>query len=70
MIDQARSLFDNSDLYIAACLESIAGNVDKALDLLQQSIERGDGDPEWAKQDPDLEWIRDDPRFWEIVGKS
>ncbi|MEZ4708787.1 MAG: tetratricopeptide repeat protein [Caldilineaceae bacterium] len=69
-IERARPLVDYDDLYNAACFESVSGNIEKALELLQKAIEKIPTDATWARQDPDLEWIRHDERFWEIVGRE
>jgi AraC-like ligand binding domain len=59
-----------SVLYTLACLESLAGDADSALEHLRQAAH----DPQvagWAKDDSDLDPIRDDPRFESaIAGQS
>lgn len=67
---EARPLIPADDGYNLACLESICGNVDLALEQLRRAAQQPNFDREWARQDPDLEWIRNDPRFGEIVGKE
>ena len=62
-VEKARPLLDESDFYSAACFYSIAGEVERALELLAQAIAERPGRSAWAKEDPDLAWIRDDPRF-------
>lgn len=64
---EARTLLSPTDWYDLACLESICGNVDIALENLRRAAGKPDFDREWAKRDPDLKWIRNDPRFCEIV---
>ena len=64
---RARVLIDHDNLYNMACLESIAGNVDTALNLLESSRIRKPVSKEWVQKDPDLQWIRHSPRFKEIV---
>jgi mannose-6-phosphate isomerase-like protein (cupin superfamily) len=58
-----------SVLYTLACLESLSGDVDSAMEHLRRAAL----DPqvaEWAKDDSDLDPIRDDPRFESaIAGK-
>ena len=56
--------------YNLACIESIAGNNDLAIQYLAKSAEENKLDRNWAWEDPDLEWIRDDPRFIKIVGSK
>jgi tetratricopeptide (TPR) repeat protein len=69
-VEKARPVVDYDNTYNAACFESIAGNTEEALRLLQQSVAKTPGNRQWAKQDPDLEWIRGEARFWEIVGND
>jgi Flp pilus assembly protein TadD/CO dehydrogenase/acetyl-CoA synthase epsilon subunit len=66
---QARQLVKPDDWYTLACLESISGNVDAAIENLEHLSRSEAFNREWAKIDPDLEWIRDDPRFIAIVGE-
>jgi len=65
---QARALIPPDDWYNLACLESICGNVEAALEHLRRAAEQDKFNPAHARRDPDLGWIRDDPRFGEIVG--
>ena len=69
-IRRARELMANESDYNKACIESIAGNVDAALEHLAKALEQVPGDRAWARRDPDLAFIRDDPRFRELVGKD
>jgi tetratricopeptide (TPR) repeat protein len=58
-------------LYTLACLESLAGNRDSAIEHLRQAAAREPRIAEWSKDDPDLDPIRDDPRFESaIAGKA
>ena len=66
--EQARQYLSSDDYYNLACLESISGNVEAALEHLRLALEKEPGLREWAKRDPDLEWIKGDERFWEVVG--
>ena len=66
--EQARQYLSSDDYYDLACLESITGNVEAALEHLRLALEKEPGLREWAKRDPDLEWIKGDERFWEVVG--
>jgi tetratricopeptide (TPR) repeat protein len=66
---QARTLMKPEDWYNLACLESVCGNVDVAIEHLRRAAEDKEFDRAHAKRDPDLEWIRNDPRFKEIVGE-
>jgi hypothetical protein len=65
---EARRLLKPDDHYNLACIESIAGNVDAALDHLSKALEKAPRRREWARRDPDLAFIRDHPRFRELVG--
>lgn len=67
---QARELFKPDDWYNLACLESICGNTNVAIENLRRAAEQPQFNPDWARRDPDFEWIRDDPRFKEIVGEE
>lgn len=56
--------------YDRACLESISGNTDLALNLLQAALSKGLATPGWARRDADFDFIRDDPRFQAITSSS
>ena len=66
---RARELMADESDYNKACLESIAGNVDAALEHLARALERAPGMRAWAARDLDLASIRDDARFRELVGE-
>jgi tetratricopeptide (TPR) repeat protein len=55
-------------LYNLACVESLAGRTDDALDHLRRSIEQSDRFRSYAKDDSDFDPIRDEPAFKELVG--
>jgi hypothetical protein len=67
---QARALILSDDWYNLACLESVAGNVDMAIEHLRCAASNPKFNRARAAHDPDLEWIRNDPRFQDIVGSS
>lgn len=67
---QARALIKPDDWYSFACLESVSGNIDEAIENLKLAAQRDSFDRDWAKRDPDLERVRNDPRFKEIVGED
>jgi tetratricopeptide (TPR) repeat protein len=69
-LTEARRLIDSDDHGNLACLESIAGNVDTALEHLGKALEKTPGLRALARRDPDLASIRDDPRFRELVGST
>jgi quercetin dioxygenase-like cupin family protein len=50
-------------LYDLACVEAIAGESDKALELLSEAVATDDRFREYAQTDDDFASIRDDPRF-------
>jgi quercetin dioxygenase-like cupin family protein len=50
-------------LYDLACVEALAGESDKALELLNEAVAAQDRFREYAQTDEDLASIRDDPRF-------
>ena len=58
----------NETEYNQACLESIAGNIDRAIFLLSLAIDKHQVQLEWVRRDPDLDAIREDPRYIELVG--
>ncbi len=54
-------------LYGTACVYSMLGNADRALDLLERAVQAGFRKREWIEHDPDLHPIRTDPRYHAIV---
>jgi len=50
-------------LYDLACVEALAGESDKALELLNEAVAADDRFREYAQTDEDFASIRDDPRF-------
>ncbi|HJU36392.1 MAG TPA: tetratricopeptide repeat protein [Gaiellaceae bacterium] len=50
-------------LYDLACVEALAGENDKALELLNEAVAADERFREYAQTDDDLASIRDDPRF-------
>ena len=69
-IAQARPLFEPDDWYNLACVESVSGKTDAAIENLRRAAQLPEFNSDWARADPDFEWIRDDPRFKEIVGED
>ena len=53
--------------YNVACVESLAGRKDDAIEHLRQAAEKSERMREFAADDSDLDAIRDDPRFKELV---
>ena len=66
---QARTLIKPDNWYNLACLESVCGNTDAAIENLRRAAKSESFPREWAQRDPDFEWIRDDARFKEIVAR-
>jgi tetratricopeptide repeat protein/AraC-like protein len=50
-------------LYDLACVEALAGESDRALELLNESVTADERFREYAQTDADFDSIRDDPRF-------
>ena len=50
-------------LYNAACIYSLLGKVDKALDYFENAIIAGYASREWIENDSDFDPIRNHPRF-------
>jgi quercetin dioxygenase-like cupin family protein len=50
-------------LYDLACVEALAGETDKALELLDESIAGNENFRKYAQTDEDFASIRNDPRF-------
>jgi hypothetical protein len=60
-----------SVLYTLACLESLAGDTDSAIEHLRQAAAHEPKVADWSREDSDLDPIRDDPRFESaIAGKA
>lgn len=58
---------DGSVCYNVACLFSVTGQIDRALDCLARAARLGFGNREWLERDPDLDPLRADPRFERIL---
>jgi len=56
-------------LYNAACFYAMAGETDRALDLLDRAVTTGHGFRDWIEHDTDLEKLRALPRFHEIMSR-
>jgi adenylate cyclase len=54
---------DYSTLYNAACYYSLAGEAERAIDLLERACELGGGSRDWFEHDSDLNPLRSHPRF-------
>jgi len=65
----ARELQPNEPmaLYNLACVYSLAGETDDAIDCLAACIDNGFSYRDWAEHDSNLDAIRNDPRFAELM---
>jgi len=71
--DRGRELLkDNPEypalFYNVACVESLAGRKDDALEHLRTAVEKSDQLRKLAAGDSDLDAIREEPGFKELVG--
>jgi serine/threonine protein kinase/Flp pilus assembly protein TadD len=66
-----RALTINPDdpllLYNVACMYSLLGNSNEALDCLEKAVDKGYGQKDWVEHDSDLDAVRELPRFKMIV---
>jgi tetratricopeptide (TPR) repeat protein len=60
---------DASVCYNVACLFSLEGKPDRAIQCLEKALEKGFVNKEWFQKDPDLEPIREDPRFLALMAR-
>lgn len=60
---------DGPVLYNSACFYSLAGNKDKALDLLEKAMHQGAAGLTWIKHDSDFDPLRDEPRFKALLDR-
>lgn len=56
-------------LYNAACYFALAGEHERALDLLETAVDKGQGFLEWFEQDADFAQLRPLPRFQAIMAR-
>ena len=67
LAEGAKALEINPDdarmLYNGGCLYSRLGEVQRAVEMLQQAVARGFSDVGWMKHDADLTALRDNPEF-------
>jgi len=54
---------DALNLYNVACVYSIIGKIDEALDCLEKSVRKGMAEVDWMMNDSDLDNLREHPRF-------
>ena len=60
---------DFGTLYNAACFHALAGESERALELLDRAIATGQGFRDWIEHDHDLESLHEMPRFHEILSR-
>jgi adenylate cyclase len=60
---------DFSALYNGACFHSLAGEPERALDLLERALAKGNGFPDWLRHDTDLDPLRAHPRFQAVLAQ-
>jgi adenylate cyclase len=65
--ERAYSVGPNNCRYNVACAHKIAGNTERALDLLEEHARTGGVHADWLEQDVDWESVRDLPRFKAIL---
>ena len=66
----ARPCMDNENEYNQACFESISGDADRAIALLEIALAKQQIQPGMVRSDPDLDFIRKDPRFEALLYKN
>lgn len=60
---------DYGTLYNAACYYAVAGDAERALDLLERACEFGRGSRDWIEHDSDLKGLHDRPRFRALLAR-
>jgi tetratricopeptide (TPR) repeat protein len=66
----ARSSMEYENEYNQACFESICGDTDRAISLLEIALEKKQIQPGMVRSDPDLDFIRKDARFEALLSKN
>jgi Tfp pilus assembly protein PilF len=66
----ARPSMETEKEYNQACFESISGDSDRALELLELAFEKKQVQPGMIQNDPDLDFIRTDPRFATLLARN
>jgi tetratricopeptide (TPR) repeat protein len=62
------ALQDNE--YGQACFHAVSGNVEKALDLLEIGVAKGQVEPGWIRIDPEFAFIQAEPRFQALIARE
>jgi len=61
---------DSSVLHNAVCTYAHAGEIDKAIEMMERRMQAADTiHSDWVDHDPDFDSIRDDPRFKALIAK-
>ncbi len=69
-LQEARRRMEGESAYDRACIMALSGELDAALDLLQQALQDDDWpNPDWVRQDPDLRALHGEPRFQELLAQ-
>ena len=58
---------DSLVLYNVACVYSLGGMVDEAIECLEKAVQNGFGHREWIENDSDLNALREDARFQTLL---
>jgi tetratricopeptide (TPR) repeat protein len=66
----ARPSMENENEYNQACFESISGDADRAIALLEIALEKQQIKQDMVRSDPDLDFIRKDSRFEALLAKN
>ena len=59
----------STTLYNLACVYSMFGDKERAIQLLEEGFVKGLRNPQWMRMDPNLDPIRDDPRVQSIIDR-
>ena len=54
-------------LYNAACIFSLAGELERALDCVEKAVAGGLGYVDWLRHDSNLDPLREQPRFQALL---
>jgi tetratricopeptide (TPR) repeat protein len=63
----ARALAADADEDGRACLESVLGNANAAVELLERALAKGQLQAGWARIDPEFAFLQDDPRYQALL---
>lgn len=66
-LDQSKDEYADTTLYNLACLHSLLGRKEKAIEWLQKAVRAGYQDREWMKKDKDLDAIRGEEAYKKLV---